>query len=309
MTALAEVATHWPTQVSIESRQEALGLTERELLRYRRGFGLSEICWDASESEAESLLAAAGKLTQLPGQEDRVRFVVRPRTQRVLSPYPHSVLQDVRSELGLRQAQTFAVTEQACASGLLGVDVAGTLLAECGDPDALALVLVGEKAFTHHAQIVSGVGITGEATGAVLVTASGTQDQVRGFATRTVSVGDPGLVMSEESGARFRDMYTDVLLRVVDDALAQAGTSMDGISLVLPHNVNRIAWVRLVDRLGVPLEKVFLDNIPRTGHCFGADPFLNYVTARELGRLEPGDRYLMTSVGVGATFAAMVLEH
>ena len=46
-----------------------------------------------------------------------------------------------------------------------------------------------------------------------------------------------------------------------------------------------------------------------TGHCFGADPFINYATARDFGRLSPGDRYLMVAVGLGANFAATVVEH
>ncbi len=309
MSSLVEVSTHWPEQVPIASRQQALGLEDRELLRYRRGFGLSEICWDDSRSETDLLLAAAGKLSMLRGREDQVRFVIRPTTQRFPNAYTQSGLQTVRRELGLMHANAFAVTEQACASGLLGIDVAGTLLAGEDDPDALALVLIGEKAYTQAAQVVRGVGITGEATAAVLVSANGSQNRVLGFATRTVSVGDPGLVMSDAASARFREIYPDVLMEVVNGALSEAGVDIGDISLVLPHNVNRIAWVRLVDRIGVPLGRMFLDNIPLTGHCFGADPFLNYVSALEIGRLSPGDRYLMISVGVGATFAAMVLEH
>ncbi|MFJ6050114.1 3-oxoacyl-[acyl-carrier-protein] synthase III C-terminal domain-containing protein [Streptomyces sp. NPDC092307] len=309
MTSLTEVSAHWPTRVSITSRQEALGLTDTELRRYGRGFGLSEICWDDTESETESLLTAVRKLSLLQGQEDRVRYVIRPRTQRFTSPYPLSPLHEVRREAGLRHAKTFALTEQACASGLLAVDVAGMLLAEEEDPEALALVLVGEKAHGQVSQVLGGMGITGEGTAAVLVSAHGTGDRVLGFATRTVSVGDPGLVMPDEAFVRFREMYADVLMEVVGSALDQASLTADDISLVLPHNVNRIAWVRLSDRLGVPVERIFLDNIPQTGHCFGADPFINYATVTELGRLDPGDRYLMVSVGLGASFAAMVLEH
>ena len=63
------------------------------------------------------------------------------------------------------------------------------------------------------------------------------------------------------------------------------------------------------DIIGLPLERVFLDNVPVTGHCFCADPFINYRTALDLGRLRPGDHYLIAAVGLGATFSAMVFEH
>jgi len=57
------------------------------------------------------------------------------------------------------------------------------------------------------------------------------------------------------------------------------------------------------------MHRVYLDNIPRTGHCFCSDPFLNLVSLRDEGRLVPGARYLLTAVGLGATYAAMVIEH
>ena len=64
-------------------------------------------------------------------------------------------------------------------------------------------------------------------------------------------------------------------------------------------------------RIGFPVERVLLDNIPAMGHVFCADAFLNYRTARERDLLRPGDLYLFASVGAGrgATFSAMLLRH
>jgi 3-oxoacyl-[acyl-carrier-protein] synthase-3 len=85
--------------------------------------------------------------------------------------------------------------------------------------------------------------------------------------------------------------------------------TLDDISLIFPHNVNRITWVHLCKHLGIPVDRVFLENIPNIGHNFCADTFLNYRTARDLGRLRDGDRYIMAVVGLGGTFSAMVFEH
>ena len=46
-----------------------------------------------------------------------------------------------------------------------------------------------------------------------------------------------------------------------------------------------------------------------TGHCFCADPFINYRTAVERQLLRRGDRYLMAAIGLGAAFSAQVFEH
>lgn len=308
MTSIVDVATHWPRQVLLESRQEALGITDIEARRYRRGFGLDLICWDADESEEESLLAAVEKLSMLKGQEHHVRYIVRARTVRSASPYGVSPLQNVRRALDLEHAQTFTVTDQACASGLLAVNTAGMLLEADGHPDALALVLLGEKAHGAICQIVPRVAVNGEGTAAVLLRAHGSSGRMLGYAALTAPILDSALVMSPETQAQFGAMYPQALRRVVMGALDAAGLAPTDIDVLLPHNVNRMIWAKMAPGLGFPIERVFLDNVPQTGHCFTADPFINYVSALELGRLHPGQRCLMTSVGLGATFAAMVFE-
>ncbi|MEU8180117.1 3-oxoacyl-[acyl-carrier-protein] synthase III C-terminal domain-containing protein [Micromonospora sp. NPDC049044] len=295
--------------MEIGERQEALGLSDVELRRYKRGFGLREVLWEQERSEADLLTSAARSLSKLEGQHERVKYVVRGRTVRSPSPYPQSPLQDVRAALGLRHAQTFAVTEHACASGLLALDLAGMLLAADPDPTALALVLAGEKAVQRYSQVVPGVAVTGEGTAAVLVSGSGSTDRLLSYASETVPMPAAGMVMGHDDYQVFRKTYAPTLIGVLRAALDDAAVTVDDIALLLPHNVNRVAWIGLAAGLGLPLERVFLDNVPRTGHCFGADPFLNHWTVAAQGLLRPGDKYVMTSVGLGATFSAMVFEH
>jgi len=308
MTALMAVSSHLPESVSLADLQHSLELSDRELMRFVRLYGLSEVC-RSTLSETELLLAAAGKLTALTGQESRVRYLVRATTVASPSPYPTSSLQEVRQALGLEHATTFAVSGHACASGLLAVDLCGTLLAADGDPDALALIFLGEKAFTPMAQLIPGVAVMGEGTAAVLVAADGDRDRVLGYASQVHGRQDGAVVMTPEIAAEFRQIYPDALGRVIQEALASATLSISDINLVLPHNVNELSWARTVSKLGLTKDQILLNNIPVTGHCFCADPFINHVTACELGRLNPGDRYLMVSVGLGPTFSAMVLQH
>ncbi|UJW29251.1 3-oxoacyl-ACP synthase [Saccharothrix sp. AJ9571] len=308
MTSLVAVSAYLPSAVPIESLQGELELTDAQLRRLRRFYGLSEVC-RSGESEVETLLAAAGKLTALAGQEKRVRYLVRAKTMPGATPYPVNPMLEVREALGLSQATMFTLTDHACASGLLAVDLCGTLLAADGDPDALALVLCGEKAFTHTAQVIPDVAIMGEATAAVLVAPGGDRDRVLGFATATH--GGPGgaVILSDEEATEFRQIYPDALAEVTHAAVAEAGLRLSDIDLVLPHNVNRVSWIRAGGALGLPKEKIFLGNVGSTGHCFCADPFLNHATATSLGLLTPGSNYLMVSVGLGSTFSAMVCQH
>ncbi|MEU8890058.1 3-oxoacyl-[acyl-carrier-protein] synthase III C-terminal domain-containing protein [Streptomyces sp. NPDC048442] len=277
---------------------------------YERYFGFSEVRIDEEPGPARQLLRAAERLDGLAGQEHRVRYVLQARTMPVADPYPASTVHEVRDALGLRGAQAFCVTQHACASALLAVELAGRLLAADGDREALALVLTGEKVFTASARVIPDTGVMGECTAAVLVGADGPRDRLLGYATQIRGEFEGGMSMTADAAEEFRKVYPEALAEVVRAAVESAGLTMDDIDLVLPHNVNRMSWLPVFRNLGIRgTKKLFTDNLPEIGHCFGADAFLNYLTAREKGRLRLGQRYVMTSVGLGATFSAMVFEH
>jgi 3-oxoacyl-[acyl-carrier-protein] synthase-3 len=309
MTSLAAVSTYLPPTVPVAELQDSYGLTDQQVRRFTRLYGLDRICQAPEQSEVDLLLAAAGKLEALAGQEHRVRYVVRAKGMRTTAPFPANPLNQVRDALGLTNATTFAVADHGCATGLLAVDVAGTMLAATGDPTALALIFAGDKTFTPFTQWVEDVSIMGEGVVAMLVAAEGDHDRVLGYASRIHGRLD-GLIDLDAEGAKHaKKIYQDAMAEVVEAALDAAGLTVGDIDLVLPHNVNRVSWTVAAGRLGIDKDRILLDNIARTGHCFCADPFINHQTARELGRLRPGDKYLMTSAGLGQSFAAMILEH
>ena len=308
MTTIVAVSSHLQETVPIESLRDDLDLTGRQVRFLRRYFGLADVC-RTNESEVDLLLATVGKLAPFAAARKRIRYVVHAKTVPISAPYPISAVAEICSKLGLDHATAFTLTEHACASGLLAVDLCGTLLAADGDPTALALILVGEKTFTPATQMIPGVAIMGEGVAAVLVATAGTTDRLLGYATRTHSDADGTVIMTSDQADEFRRIYSDGLAEVVHAALAEARLSVSDVTVVLPHNVNHMSWIRAARDIGVPFERVFLDNVGRTGHCFCADPFINHRTVTESGRLRPGDVYVMTSDGLGVTFSAMVFQH
>ncbi|MFB7126079.1 3-oxoacyl-ACP synthase [Kitasatospora xanthocidica] len=309
MTSIEAVSSYLPPTVSVEQLREPLGLTDQQVRRFTRLYGLDRICQAPDQSEAELLATAAGKLDALAGQEDRIRYVVRAKGLRTTAPYPVSPLRTVCESLGLRRAKVFSVADHGCATGLLAVDAAGTLLAADGDPDALALVLAGDKTLTPFSQWVEDVSIMGEGVTAVLVGAGGDRNRVLGYHARIHGREDGVIDLDAEGAREAKRIYQDAMAEVIDGALAAAGLAVGDLDLVLPHNVNRVSWTVAANALGIDRDRIFLENIGRTGHCFCADPFINYQSALELGLLRPGDTYLMTSAGLGQSFAAMVVRH
>ncbi len=310
MTALAAVAAYLPdTRVPIEELAGRLGLTDREVRVFRRFHGLGEVCRDPGRSLTELLAGAVANLTELRGAEHRVRYLLFARGIPVSLPYPLNPLPELCEAFGLNNAIAFAVTHHACASALLAVDVAGRLLSADGDPDALALVVAGEKVFTRDAELVPETSIFGEGAAACLVSAAGSRDRLLSYASHPRGDFDGWRADPAEVAQRYAKEYPDCLVEVLQEAIAQAGLEWADISLILPHNVNAVSWWRVCKRIGFPVERVLLDNVPVTGHCFAADAFINYRTAADRGLLRPGARYLVAAAGLGATFSAMVFEH
>jgi 3-oxoacyl-[acyl-carrier-protein] synthase-3 len=321
MTALEAVSVYLPpARVPIEHLAGSLGLTEMQVKLFRRFHGLREVGRDPDMSLSDLLMKAAAGLDALRGQERRVRYVLYARAMPVVAPYPVNPLHEVCRALGLEHALAFTVTQQSCASGLMAIDMAGRLLAadiaaapdppdRTGDPAGpLALILAGEKAFTHDAQVFADTTVFGEGASACLVSASGARDRLLAYASNVRGDFDNA---TGENDARLQREYRPLLAEVMLRALDEAGLTLDDIRVILPHNVNMVTWQRMCLLLKFPRDRVLLDNIPASGHVFCADLFVNYQTACERGLLQPGDRYLAAAVGAGggATFAAMVFEH
>lgn len=310
MTTLKAVACYLPDKrMPVEDVAGQLGLTAMQVRLFRRYLGMAEIRLDQGGTLLDLLSAATARLDALRGREHLVRYVLYARALPVVVPYPVNPVRDLCRAFGLDHAVSFTVSHHACASGLLAVDIAGRLLAEDGDPDALALVLTGEKAFTRDAQVVPGMSIFGEAAAACLVGADGPADRVISYAVNVRGEFDGRLDEAPEMASRFEKEYPTSMAEAMTTAADQAGVSLGELSLILPHNVNALFWQRLCRRIGFPVDRVLLDNVPVAGHAFCADPFINYVTATERGLLRSGDKYLIAAAGVGATFAAMVVEH
>jgi 3-oxoacyl-[acyl-carrier-protein] synthase III len=310
MTAIEAVASYLPAQrVPVEDVASRLGMTSMQVRLFKRFLGLAEIRLDPGGSLLDLLLAAASRLEALRGREHLVRYVLHARAMPVVVPYPLNPLRELCRALGLSHAISFTLTHHACATGLLALDAAGRLLAADGDQDALALVLTGEKAFTRDAQLVPGISMFGEAAAACLVRSDGPRDRMLAYASSTR--GEFFGRIDDEPGmaTRFEEEYPESLAEVIRAAVSRAGLSLDEISLILPHNVNALSWRKLCRRIGFPIDRVLLENVPVSGHAFCADAFLNYTTAAGRGLMRPGDPYLIAAAGLGATFSAVVIEH
>ncbi|ANZ40459.1 hypothetical protein BBK82_35040 [Lentzea guizhouensis] len=310
VTTLERIAAFTPDRsVPIEEMGERLGLNRYVVRMFRNLHGFDQVRDDPA-IDVFALVAAAGEqiVKELP-DPGVVKYVLYAHTVLDVTPSTIDAADVIRQALGLPDAEAFAVTQQHCASGLAAVDIAGELLRAEDDPDVRALVLTGEKPVTARFRVVNNTTILGEASTACLVSAGGEGDVVRSYATKTQVLLSDGVYLADDLVKEFNDNYVGFLAEAVGKAVDRAGVALDDITMLVPHNVSKLLWQRTLDEIGIPRSKAYFGNIPRYSHCCCADPFLNYATLRDEGRLADGGLYLLTSVGLGATYAAMVVEH
>ena len=97
------------------------------------------------------------------------------------------------------------------------------------------------------------------------------------------------------------------MLSAAKKALEQAGLSIHDIACVIPHQANLRIIEAIADRLGIPLEKFYV-NLDRYGNTSAAAVAIALDEANRSGRIKPGDYVLMVVFGGGLTWAGSVIE-
>ena len=294
---------------TVEEVAAANGLNRNQARIFRRIRGMDTIRSDPDLALIDLLAAPAEAVLSTVSDVDSVRYLIYSHTFPDLTPAYLFAADALRERLGLDTADAFAVAQQACSSGLAAVDVAGQLLRADGDRSAKALVVTGEKPFSGLVRFLLNISIMGEASAACLVGLDGGGSRVISYTNRTEGEFAGSFRMSAEAQRRFGETYNDYLLEQIEATLDRGGLTLSDIAMVIPHNVNLSSWLKLCTRIGLDKRRVFLDNLAMFGHCYCSDPFLNLVSMRERNLLTKGERYLLTSVGSGSTYAAMIIEY
>ncbi|SRR5216683_25373 len=309
-TTLQRIVAYVPgPPVSVEEAAKGLDLRRTQVRMFRR-IGLDQLGWapradmfDLVSTPARALLGAA------PGVGSSIRYLVYAHSVSDLTPAHVLAADQLRDLLGLPDTDAFAITHLNCVSALEALDVAGQLLRAGGDPDARALVVTGENPAAARVRLIVNTSLLSHAATACLVGLDGQGGRVLSYAVRTAGEFADGLLLEGELRAQFGDTYNARVVGVIEEALRGADMSLDDVAMLVPHNVNVLSWLRLCDKLRLSPDRVFLDNVARYAHAYSCDPYLNLHTMHERGLIARGSRYLLVSVGLGATYGAMVIEY
>ncbi len=90
-------------------------------------------------------------------------------------------------------------------------------------------------------------------------------------------------------------------------AIQRAGITPEQVACVIPHQANIRIIQAVVERAGIPLEKVYL-NVERYGNMSAASTIVALCEAVRDGRVKRGDYALLVAFGAGLTWGSLVIR-
>jgi 3-oxoacyl-[acyl-carrier-protein] synthase III len=125
---------------------------------------------------------------------------------------------------------------------------------------------------------------------------------------------NPDLLVPGNNGAFIQMEGKEVFkhaVRAMEDAvrglLEREGIGLEDVSLVIPHQANMRILNKLIDRLNIPLSKVFI-NVSKYGNTSAASIPIALDEANSSGLIAEGDTVLFCSFGGGFTWGATLIK-
>ena len=125
---------------------------------------------------------------------------------------------------------------------------------------------------------------------------------------------NPDIIQEEREGCYIQMSGRDVFkhaVRAMEDAvlklLERNGITINDIDLMIPHQANVRILNKLMERLNVPEEKVYI-NVNKYGNTSAASIPIALDEANRQGLLKRGDLLLFCSFGGGFTWASAAVR-
>ncbi|RKX30918.1 MAG: 3-oxoacyl-ACP synthase [Verrucomicrobia bacterium] len=321
--AIVGTGSYAPARVMTNADFEKIVDTTDEWITTRTGIKERHF---AAEDEATSDMAAeaARRALQAAGAAaDEVEMIVV-ATITPDMPFPNTACL-VQEKIGARKAFCFDI-EAACSGFVYAAEIARRFVE--GGALRTALVIGAEKMSSMiDWKDRSTCVLFGDGAGAAVIQPSRDGRGIRGAVLHSDgSLGEllmvpgggsraPASHESVDKGLHFLKMQgREVFKYAVNNMTAAAlevlektGLKKDQIACVIPHQANHRIIKAVADRVGIPLERFFI-NVDRYGNTSAASVIIALDEAVRSGRVRPGDLVMFLVFGGGFTWGAMVLE-
>jgi len=217
----------------------------------------------------------------------------------------------VQAQLGARGVYAFDISA-ACSGFIYALDVADSFIKS---RKAKNILVIGAEKLSEAVdwEDRSTCVLFGDGAGAVVVTNSDDESDV--LASKMYAEGSLEELLHADTcgyirmkGRELFKVAVRSMEEVCREVLERAGVKPEEVSLVIPHQANVRIINALAEKLGIPKEKVFV-NIQKYGNTSAASIPIALHEAINEGKLKRGDLILMTAMGGGLTWGALLLRY
>lgn len=295
------VTTYCPSFISIHD--PTLPLNEEEQRIFHRFLGYERIAATKEKSMAHHLKSLLqSSLDEKSRSVSEIDLLIHVHTHQEASPFKAPHLITLRQHFPTLNCPCFGISIHNCVSFFTAIQIIQTQFQN--KANAFAVILAGDIVHTPFQRIMPRTAIMGEGMTATWLSLQPSPHRLLAVAQETHGQYAKHMHHICDPMTNFEKAYPKHMQAVIESCLAKANLSWQDIDIVLPHNVSRFSWQRFSAWMGLSEDLFFLDNIGRYGHCFNADPTLNWSAIDFQSRMPQGGHYLMVGVGLGATFAA-----
>lgn len=217
---------------------------------------------------------------------------------------PSSVAALLARRFGMKRALCYSISQQSCASVMVALRVLRTLMWRHPGLQN-AIVVSTDKVMSERFRNVSNYAIQSDGSMALWIRRDAEYNRLGHMSYHLDGSYYRGADKGPELTQRFALNYPILAHRMMAEVMQRAGWSGEDVDAVLPMNANLTAFSRVMDMLGLPLEKLHSENIGTVGHMFSCDPFLNFLDRfSQPQRIKTGNAILFASASSGV-FSAL----
>jgi 3-oxoacyl-[acyl-carrier-protein] synthase-3 len=293
-------------------------ISERTGIKERRIAAEGEVTSDMAVAAARHALGMAGARA-----EDLDMIIAA--TISADMPLPSCAV-IIQAKLGAARAFAFDVSA-ACAGSLYALSIADQFIRT---GKARLVLVIGAELLSRLVDWSdrNSCVLFGDAAGAMVV--GPTHDEKRGLlSTHLFSDGTAAQLLSIPGGGSKHPPSEEVLakkmhkiamhgreiykfaVRVLPHAILEAldanGLDVSDIDHIVPHQANARIVESVLNKLGIPIEKCWL-NLDRYGNTSSASLPISLDEANRAGRLKPGDLIAMMAIGAGMTWGSALMR-
>ena len=311
-----------PERELTNSDLEKIVETSNEWITTRTGIHTRRIAGKGEENHRLAIRAARKALVMSGVEAADIDLII------VATFTPHMMMPScacfVQAEIGAFNAFAFDMNA-ACSGFLYALDMADKYI--CSNPDMKILVIGSETLSARvNWQDRNTCILFGDGAGACVVTGCGTD---RGIVDSNLcSDGrlwnllfmhspeslNPEIVQQDNDGCYIKMTGRDVFKHAVRameeavvDILERNGITVDDLDLIIPHQANIRILNKLMERLGIPRKKVYI-NVNKYGNTSAASIPIALDEANRQSLINKGDLLLFCSFGGGFTWGSMLMR-